>query len=165
VTGALSLSTEFDRAKVANAAQGGYHIHTGNTIVDFIYPIFEGTAARVEGGKSSGKTTLGLNAVKRFLATSDNCHVVYFTSSTSEAQKAIHFLAASPKRFLTIVPRDPGSDSSVYLNILAVAKQAINLKSQGKRVMVVIDNLQSPLTASLQISKDLGSIFVWQPII
>lgn len=159
-TGALNLSVDFDRAQISHVAQGGYHLHTGNVVVDFMYPIFEGTAARIEGSKSSGKTLLSLNAAKRFLATGNDCHVIYFNSNLSEAKKAQQLVGDTSKRFLAIVPKDAASDSSVYMNVLAAAKHAIGMKKQGKRVLMIVDNLQSPLTASLQISKDLGSIFV-----
>lgn len=158
---ALNLSEETPRLEIKNLAQGGRQLYTGNLTIDFSNPLFEGSTICIEGAKGSGKSTLALKTAQKFLNDGENCHIIYFNTNPNEVKKAKAELESAGKNFTLVHPKDPNSASSVHLNVLATALHAITLKDQGKRVLVIIENCHSPLSAGLEISKDLGSMLVF----
>lgn len=164
---AVKLSQEGSKIKYSNLARPLNQVYSGNLAIDFSNPIAEGSLVALEGNKGMGKSTLALNMCANFLNDFENSHVIILAINNSGASKfqagleSFQAKGYQPKGKHTIfVPKYPEQDSSVYINSIAAIQTAIDLKGKGKRVFVVLEDIEQPLISGLQIYKELGYPFV-----
>ena len=62
--------------------------------------------------------------------------------------------------FSVVLPKDPMNNASVYLNVHAAVRHAISLKNSGRKVLMIVEDIEGPILSGLQIAKDLGLTFV-----
>lgn len=144
-------------------------IYSGNICIDFTSPIAEGTMLTIQGNQSTGKTTMALNTCISYARLEPAAHIIYFTTVPAEASKfkdkftAAVGTASLPLEagsFDVILPKEPTSSASVFLNVNAAVRHAISLKNEGRKVLMVIEDIEGPILSGLQISRDLGFVFV-----
>lgn len=164
---AVKLSVERSRIKFGHLARPLNQVYSGNLAIDFSNPIAEGSIVALEGNKGTGKSTLALNICANYLNDFENCHVIILAINNSGASKFQSGLDSfrskgyqSKGNYTIFVPKYPEQDSSVYINSIAAIQAAIDLKTKGKRVLVVMEDIEQPLISGLQIYKELGYPFV-----
>jgi F-type H+-transporting ATPase subunit alpha len=137
-------------------------LHTGNILIDGLFPIGRGQRELILGDRQTGKTTIALNAIRAqkfdsllsFFSKNVYCIYVAVGQKKSNIVKLYYFLKKEGCLHYTIVFGISASDpaSVQYLAPYAGCSAAEYFRDRGQDTLVIYDDLSKQATAFRQIS-------------
>jgi len=137
-------------------------LHTGNILVDSLFPIGRGQRELILGDRQTGKTTVALNAIRtqkydsllRYFKKKIYCIYVSVGQKKSNVVKLFHFLRKEGCMDYTIMLAVPSSDpaSLQFLAPYSGCSIAEYFRDRGQDSLVIYDDLSKQAVAYRQIS-------------
>jgi proton translocating ATP synthase F1 alpha subunit len=145
------------------ARQGIYQpLHTGNILVDNLFPIGRGQRELIIGDRQTGKTTIALNAIRSqyydtLLSTNKKylfCIYIAIGQKKSSIVKVYNFLKKRNCLNYTIVVSASASDCAAlqYLAPYSGCSMAEYFRDRGQDALVIYDDLSKQAVAYRQVS-------------
>ena len=137
-------------------------LHTGNILIDGLFPIGRGQRELILGDRQTGKTTVALNSIRsqkydtllHFFKKNLYCIYVAVGQKKSNIVKLFHFLAKEGCLHYTIVLSVSSSDpaSLQFLAPYSGCSMAEYFRDRGQDTLVIYDDLSKQAVAYRQIS-------------